>query len=37
MDGFGGHNWTIGMGWGWIIAIVFLILIIGIFVKFRKK
>mgnify|MGYP006299607113 CR=1 FL=1 len=31
MDGYGGHGW--GMGWGWIIGLAFLVVIVWVIVR----
>ena len=35
MDGFGGHGW--GIGWGWIIGLILLVIIIWLTVKAMNK
>jgi hypothetical protein len=35
MGGFDGYNW--GMGWGLILGIAVLVILIGIYVKIRKN
>jgi hypothetical protein len=39
MDGFGGHGWGMenGLGWGLIIVVAILVVVIGIYAKMRKK
>jgi len=37
MNGLGGNSWGIGTGWQLILGIAILVVIVGIYMKIKKK